>query len=65
MKEKENKKCKCPFCDGELIQRFSQIPYCEPCKITFTKCECGKLYNEKFDRCPHCNRENPKKKGTE
>jgi hypothetical protein len=56
------KKCKCPFCDHELLMKCFEPVFCKTCKIVLVKCEtCGKLHNKKFKECPHCGREKNKK----
>jgi len=48
-------KCKCPFCDSELLMKCFEPVFCKTCNIELILCvKCGKLYNIKFDRCPFC-----------
>lgn len=56
MKEQEHK-CKCPFCNNELMVCCSETVFCEPCKINFIRCKgCGQLFNANFERCPECGK---------
>jgi len=49
------KKCKCPFCETELIFKCVTPAFCENCAITFIKCDkCGNLFNDKLTVCPKC-----------
>ncbi|MGQ9465958.1 MAG: hypothetical protein ACUVQ3_09560, partial [bacterium] len=53
------KKCKCPFCDSELLFKCFEPIFCTTCQIELVVCsECGKLYNIKFEKCPHCGTKN-------
>ncbi len=53
----------CPFCEDELVR--SQMPYCQPCKLTEFNCpECGRAVAREEDICPHCGF-NIKKKASE
>ncbi len=48
-------KCKCPFCNSELLFKCFEPIFCTACKIELVYCkECGKLFNSQFEKCPHC-----------
>lgn len=48
-------RCRCPFCDRELAMSCFEPVFCDGCKIELIVCpKCGKVYNKKMDRCPHC-----------
>ncbi|HEX7320038.1 MAG TPA: hypothetical protein VF399_06775 [bacterium] len=52
-------KCRCPFCDHELVFSCFEPVFCKNCKVRLVACgKCGKLYNETMARCPHCATEN-------
>jgi len=43
----------CPYCDDELVN--SQLPYCQPCKLTVFHCPgCGKVVPRRKKICPEC-----------
>lgn len=48
-------KCKCSFCEDELVQDCLEPPFCQPCDIVFITCsKCGASYSEKLPACPDC-----------
>lgn len=54
-KIKSTIRCKCPFCDKELIMQCFEADFCAPCKTKFIICvECNQRYNEKLKKCPKC-----------
>ena len=59
MKKENPAKCKCPFCEKELILKCFEPIFCKPCKIKFVVCKkCGQLFNEKLKECPKCEGKN-------
>jgi len=56
-------KCKCPFCDSELLMKCFEPVFCTTCNIELISCpDCGKLYNIEFKNCPHCGAINKRSK---
>lgn len=48
-------KCKCSFCEEELVKDCLEPPFCQPCEVVFIKCgKCGMSYSNKLDACPEC-----------
>ncbi len=48
-------KCKCSFCEGELVQDCLEPSFCQPCDVVFIKCNiCGSSYSDKLTACPDC-----------
>jgi len=53
MSEVNDKKCKCPFCDGELDEEF--MPFCKTCNVTIKYCShCGAAIPSEATNCPEC-----------
>ena len=49
-KEKQ-KKCVCPYCEGELVIS----PHCQPCGVTLRYCvSCQIAVAKEADVCPRC-----------
>jgi hypothetical protein len=43
----------CPYCEDEIAN--SQLPFCQPCKVTQFNCpECGKTAPRTKKICPSC-----------
>ncbi|MEO0123688.1 MAG: RNA-binding protein [candidate division WOR-3 bacterium] len=56
-------KCKCPFCDSELLMKCFEPIFCTNCNVELIICpECRKLFNIKFEKCPHCGKKNERRK---
>jgi hypothetical protein len=52
-KEENEKKCRCPFCDGELEEQG--FPFCKTCNLSIKKCKyCGKPVPAETTVCPEC-----------
>jgi hypothetical protein len=50
-------KCKCGFCEDELVKDCLEPSFCQPCEITFIQCKtCGTSYSDKLALCPECNK---------
>jgi hypothetical protein len=48
-------KCKCSFCEGELVEDCLEPDFCQPCEVVFVRCnKCGKSYSNKLNTCPEC-----------
>ena len=48
-------KCKCSFCEEELVQDCLEPTFCQPCEVVFVKCNtCGKSYSNTLEACPEC-----------
>ena len=54
--ENKSEKCKCPYCDVELMQL--ELPCCQACGVTILHCpECGKPVPQESKLCPDCGAE--------
>lgn len=62
-------KCKCIYCEKELIFKCFEPDFCIPCKIEIEICEiCGTPYRKEIGNCPKCRIEknfSERKKGKE
>ena len=48
-------KCKCSFCEDELVQDCMEPPFCQPCEIVLTRCKkCGESFSDRLAACPTC-----------
>lgn len=48
-------KCKCRFCEDELVQDCMEPPFCQPCDVVFIQCkQCGESFSNRLKVCPTC-----------
>lgn len=48
-------KCKCSFCEDELVQDCMEPPFCQPCEIALIPCKkCGESFSDRLAACPAC-----------
>ena len=53
MSDVKNKKCKCPFCEGELEEEL--VPFCKTCMVPIRYCSnCGTVIPSEETNCPEC-----------
>jgi len=53
MSDEMDKKCKCPFCNGELEDK--EMPFCKTCHIRIEYCNrCGAAVPADAPVCPEC-----------
>ncbi|MFH1783818.1 MAG: hypothetical protein ABH868_02820 [bacterium] len=53
----DTRKCKCPYCEHELIFKCFEPCFCEPCKVELVTClACDAVFNKKLKKCPQCGR---------
>ncbi len=51
-------KCKCSFCEDELVQDCMEPSFCQPCDVVFVRCKtCGESFSDRLAACPKCTTE--------
>ena len=52
-KLEKKEKCKCPFCDAEIMEM--NLPFCQVCHVTILYCsDCEKPLPKNSKICPSC-----------
>jgi len=52
-REEKKQDAWCPYCEDEIAN--SNLPFCQPCKLTVFNCpECGKSVPRHHKVCPEC-----------
>ena len=55
MSKKNKTKCKCPYCETELLNDCMDPVFCRPCGVELLPCSgCGELFSKESEKCPKC-----------